>query len=135
MFKVARQAQSLFKFQVRYFSSSPVHAPYCVIGSGAAGVNVTAQLINAGVLKNHIRVFDPSKYHHYQPGWTIVGGGLAPPEKFISSNDQMLRPGVSWVDLAVEDIDPDKNIIETEDGSKFSYGTSYNSCRNSKPLR
>jgi len=51
----------------------------------------------------------------------MVGGGLAPPEKFISSNDKMLRTGVSWVDLAVETIDADNNVIETEDGSKYSY--------------
>jgi len=45
-----------------------------VIGGGAAGITVTAQLLNRNPGLD-IAIIEPSAQHHYQPGWTLVGGG------------------------------------------------------------
>jgi len=48
-----------------------------VIGAGAGGMGLQAQMIRQGVVQaNKITIFDPSKEHHYQPAYTMVGGGV-----------------------------------------------------------
>lgn len=82
---------------------------------------MSAQLVRNGYLKNHIRIFEPSKYHHYQPGWTMLGGGLASPKDLITTNEKMIPLGIPWTERDVTKIDPENNTIETEDGAKFTY--------------
>lgn len=118
--KAIRSYGSLSNIAARGFASA-AHAPVCIIGAGTAGINVGAQLLRNGVLAQHIRIFDPSKYHHYQPGWTAVGGGLAAPEKYITLNEKMIPGHIPWTDLEVTRIDPENNTIELEDGRRFTY--------------
>merc|ERR1711939_1171076 len=48
-----------------------------VVGGGAAGLSVSHQLLRKGKFaENDIAVVDPATWHNYQPGWTLVGGGL-----------------------------------------------------------
>lgn len=101
--------------------ATAVHSPIAIIGSGCAGIAVSAQLLRNGVLPQHIRIFDPSKFHHYQPGWTMVGGGITTPDKVISDNYKMIPSKIPWTQQAVTTIDPDNRYVVTEDGSKYSY--------------
>lgn len=117
-----------------FSSSTPTHTPVCIIGGGCAGVNVAAQLSRVYKLLDHqIRVFEPSRVHYYQPGFTMVGGGLMKAEKTREYASRMVRKGVCLTNLAVKEIDPERNTITAEDGSKFTYeqliiaaGVSYN---------
>jgi len=118
--KTLRSYGSLANKAARGFATA-AHTPVCIIGAGTAGINVSAQLLKNGVLAQHIRIFDPSKYHHYQPGWTAVGGGIAAPEKYITLNEKMIPGHIPWTDLEVSRIDAENNTIELEDGSKFTY--------------
>lgn len=55
-------------------SFSTLHSPFLIIGAGAAGINVMGHLLRQkGITPQHIRLIDPSKFHHYQPGWTMIG--------------------------------------------------------------
>lgn len=48
-----------------------------VVGGGTAGLAISHQLLRSGKFaKNDIAIIDPSTNHDYQPGWTLVGGGL-----------------------------------------------------------
>jgi sulfide:quinone oxidoreductase len=65
----------MFKFATRGFSSSQTRV--AVIGAGAGGHNLTAQLIQSGAVSaRDITVIDPTTEHHYQPAYTMVGGGV-----------------------------------------------------------
>jgi hypothetical protein len=56
---------------------SSLQTKIAVIGAGAGGHNVSAQLIRSGAIRaGDVTVFDPSREHHYQPGYTMVGGGV-----------------------------------------------------------
>ena len=55
---------------------STVHTKFCIIGGGTAGLNVSAHLTHY-FKPTDIRIFDKSANHYYQPGFTVVGGGLA----------------------------------------------------------
>jgi sulfide:quinone oxidoreductase len=54
-----------------------MHCRVAVVGAGPAGHSVSSQLMKSNEF-NHgdITIFDPSKEHHYQPGYTMVGGGV-----------------------------------------------------------
>ncbi|CDZ97000.1 Sulfide:quinone oxidoreductase/flavo-binding protein [Phaffia rhodozyma] len=67
-------------------ASSPLsgnHHKVVVVGAGAAGLSVANMLYNrfadAGktLADGDVAIVDGSKLHHYQPGWTLVGSGLA----------------------------------------------------------
>jgi len=118
--KTTRSYGSLSNLAARGFASA-AHASVCIIGGGAAGINVGAQLLRNGVLAQNIRIFDPSKYHHYQPGWTMVGGGLGSPDKYITLEEKMIPGNIPWTDLEVTRIDPENNSIELEDGKRYTY--------------
>ena len=47
-----------------------------VVGAGAGGLAAASSLLKRS--KNiRIAVVDPSETHDYQPGWTMVGGGIS----------------------------------------------------------
>jgi sulfide:quinone oxidoreductase len=56
------------------------HTKFCVLGGGTGGINTVSQLLRQNNIRAaDIRIFEPSSYHYYQPGWTMVGNNLADP--------------------------------------------------------
>ena len=104
------------------FFGTAIHTPICIIGGGTGGLNVAGQLSRQeGVLKHHIRIFEPNRFHHYQPGWTMVGGGLLEPSKAVRYTHKLVPKGIALTSLSVVSIDPEKNLIVTEDGQEYTY--------------
>ena len=46
-----------------------------IVGGGTAGITVAARMLRTGY--TDVAVIEPSSTHHYQPLWTLVGGGQA----------------------------------------------------------
>ena len=46
-----------------------------IVGGGAAGISVASSLLARSPLLD-IAIVDPADAHFYQPGWTMVGGGI-----------------------------------------------------------
>jgi sulfide:quinone oxidoreductase len=46
-----------------------------VIGGGAAGITVAAQLLKKNKHLD-VAIIEPRDKHYYQPAWTLVGGGV-----------------------------------------------------------
>ncbi|CAD8194700.1 unnamed protein product [Paramecium pentaurelia] len=104
------------------FSAIKIHSQIAIIGGGTAGLNIAAQLIGDGhAIPQQIRIFEPSKMHAYQPGWTMVGGGLCNVKKTLKPMEQVLPKNISVSDSAVTKINPQKNEIETQDGGIYTY--------------
>jgi NADPH-dependent 2,4-dienoyl-CoA reductase/sulfur reductase-like enzyme len=78
-----------------------------------------------GVKGKDITIFDPAKVHHYQPGWTKIGGGVITSDYII--NNVMQKPmseltkGLGFENMTVKEIKPDENAIITENGEKWTY--------------
>lgn len=91
-----------------------------VIGGGAAGITVTAQLLdgNPGL---DIAIIEPSEQHHYQPGWTLVGGGVFRLEDTTRDEQSLIPQGSTWIRDAVVKLDPDHNTVLTQDGRHIQY--------------
>jgi len=84
-----------------------------IIGAGAAGIAVASSL-----LKRHtglqIAILDPADVHYYQPGWTMVGGGIFEPEDTARTMGSLIPKGVHWLKTAVTAFEPKTDTIILE---------------------
>ncbi|AOT61922.1 MULTISPECIES: NAD(P)/FAD-dependent oxidoreductase [Streptomyces] len=95
------------------------HHRIVIIGAGSAGVSVAARLRRAG--ERDVAVLDPSLRHHYQPLWTLVGGGRAPLEESVRPQDSVMPRGVRWIRRAARAVDPGAREVALDDGGTVSY--------------
>ena len=52
------------------------HHRILIVGGGAAGITVAAELGRRATNKLDIAIVEPSTLHYYQPAFTLVGGGV-----------------------------------------------------------
>ncbi|WP_100638864.1 NAD(P)/FAD-dependent oxidoreductase [Marinobacter salexigens] len=91
-----------------------------IVGGGAAGISVASSLQKRDRSLD-IAIVEPAQKHHYQPGWTMVGGGIFKPE-ITSKSMAAVMPGfVSWYKQSVSTIDQEHNQVVLADGSRISY--------------
>ena len=61
-----------------------------IVGGGAAGIAVAASLAARARPGLDVAIVDPADMHYYQPGWTMVGGGVFDPGH--RTHDGLLLP-------------------------------------------
>ena len=81
-----------------------------IIGGGAAGIAVASSL-KARKPDLDIALIDPADIHYYQPGWTMVGGGIFDPATTAKTMASLIPNGVRWIKAAVAAFEPDKKAI------------------------
>ncbi|WP_422372487.1 TIGR01244 family sulfur transferase [Hoeflea sp.] len=81
-----------------------------IVGGGAAGISVAASLL-ARARDLDIAIIDPQDVHYYQPGWTMVGGGVFSPGVTARTMASLIPRGVAWIKAAVAAFEPDKNAL------------------------
>ncbi len=96
------------------------HYQIVIVGGGAAGITTAAQLLKQNS-KLKIAIVEPSEKHYYQPGWTLVGGGIAPIDKFIRQEKDVIPQGAKWIQDYVTTFDPDRNTITLAQGQEIKY--------------
>ena len=84
-----------------------------IVGGGAAGVAVASSILSRASDVD-VAIIDPADTHYYQPGWTLVGGGVFKPEKTVKTMASVIPSGVKWIKAAVAGFDPasDRVILE-----------------------
>jgi NADPH-dependent 2,4-dienoyl-CoA reductase/sulfur reductase-like enzyme len=93
-----------------------------VVGGGSAGLAISHQLLRQGKFsQNDIAVVDPATWHHYQPGWTLVGGGLKTKESLRKPLRSLIDPKLRFYNTGVEGFSPDDNFITLRNGDKINY--------------
>lgn len=100
--------------------SSNASGKIVIIGGGAAGISMAARLVNA-LKKPDITLIDPSDKHFYQPGFTLIGGGVYKPDEVFLEQKDCIPNGVKWVKDSVVALDPENKIVITVKGEKFNY--------------
>ncbi|MFM7349808.1 MAG: FAD/NAD(P)-binding oxidoreductase [Erythrobacter sp.] len=91
-----------------------------VIGGGAAGIATAASMLK----RRHgldIAIVEPSDTHAYQPGWTMVGGGVFDVVTTTRPMASVMPKGVTWVKQAAARFQPDHNQVTLADGSTLTY--------------
>ena len=89
------------------------HYDVVIVGAGAGGISVAASL-KARKSGLSVAVIDPSDIHHYQPGWTMVGGGIFEPKQTSKTMGSLIPRGVKWIKAAVAAFEPQKNAVIIE---------------------
>ncbi|KAH2982521.1 hypothetical protein KXV25_002160 [Aspergillus fumigatus] len=93
-----------------------------VVGGGSAGLTVSHQLLRTGKFsQDDIAVVDPAIWHHYQPGWTLVGGGLKNKEDLRQPLNGLLDPKLRFYNDSVHTFSPENNFITLANGDKVNY--------------
>ncbi|BDW81290.1 pyridine nucleotide-disulfide oxidoreductase [Erythrobacter sp. Dej080120_24] len=91
-----------------------------IVGGGAAGIATAASLL-ARRKGLDIAIIEPSDTHAYQPGWTMVGGGIFDPKVTVRPMASVMPKGVTWIRQGVTAFTPDNNEVTLSDGSKLGY--------------
>ncbi|MCF2870385.1 bifunctional protein tyrosine phosphatase family protein/NAD(P)/FAD-dependent oxidoreductase [Octadecabacter sp. G9-8] len=81
-----------------------------IVGAGASGIAVAASL-KARKPDLKIAVIDPADAHYYQPGWTMVGGGIFEAEDTVRTMGSLIPKGVHWLKAAVAACEPEKDAL------------------------
>jgi len=81
-----------------------------IIGGGAAGTAVASSLLarSPGL---DIAIIDPADVHYYQPGWTLVGGGVFDARATARAMGAVLPRGVQWIKAAVAAFEPEHDAV------------------------
>jgi len=91
-----------------------------VVGAGSGGIAVTASL-----QKRHrglrIALIDPADVHYYQPGWTMVGGGVFDVKSTKRMMQDLIPKEATWIKQSVTAFHPAENEVELGDGSRINY--------------
>ena len=68
-----------------------------------------------------IAILDGASDHFYQPGWTMVGGGVFDVPVTRRSMASVIPRGATWIAQNVSTFDPDNNRLTTANGDTISY--------------
>jgi len=92
-----------------------------IVGGGAAGISVAASL-KARKPDLDIAIIDPADVHYYQPGWTMVGGGIFDASVTAKTMGSLIPRGVHWLKSAVAAFEPKDNAVILDGCRVVSYG-------------
>jgi sulfide:quinone oxidoreductase len=96
------------------------HHQVLIVGGGAAGLTVAARLKRLRPALE-VAILEPSPDHYYQPGWTLVGGGVFSLQQTHRPEGELIPAGVHWIRAAAEGFDPAANSVSTSSGETLSY--------------
>lgn len=91
-----------------------------IVGGGSAGIATAASILkrNRDV---SLAIIEPSEVHYYQPGWTMVGGGVFDPETTRRPEASLIPQGAEWIRAAASGFVPEENRVLLADGSSIRY--------------
>jgi len=81
-----------------------------IVGGGAAGISVASSLL-ARKHDLNLAIIDPADVHYYQPGWTMVGGGVFDASDTAKTMGSLIPKGVHWIKSAVAAFEPKDNAV------------------------
>ena len=96
------------------------HHQILIVGGGAAGITAAAQLKRARP-RLDVAILEPSPDHYYQPGWTLVGGGVFSIDQTHRREVDLIPAGVHWIREAAAAFDPEHNSVTSSGGQQLSY--------------
>ncbi len=102
--------------------NSSVHHQILIVGGGAAGITVAAELRCQD--HNHeldIAIVEPSDTHYYQPAFTLVGAGAYALKKTRRREEKLIPADVTWIKDSAASFRPDTNTLTLASGRSVTY--------------
>jgi len=91
-----------------------------VVGAGSAGLATIAS-IRRRRPDLTIAVIDPATSHYYQPGFTMVGGGIFEAGQTVRPMEDLIPSSVTWLRQPVTQFEPEGDAVVLGDGSWVTY--------------
>ena len=101
-------------------NASVIHHEVVIIGGGAAGVAVASSLLSRNS-KLDVAIIDPADTHYYQPGWTMVGGGVFKPAATVKTMASVIPSKAKWIQAAVAGFESEAKQVILEGCRPISY--------------
>ncbi|CAD6196947.1 unnamed protein product [Caenorhabditis auriculariae] len=96
------------------------HFKLAVVGGGAAGCGISSKFARS-LPKGAVAVIESQEKHYYQPGFTLVGGGLMKLEDTIRKEETLLHKNCTWIKDSAQKLLPEKNKVELRSGEEITY--------------
>jgi sulfide:quinone oxidoreductase len=96
------------------------HHEVLIVGGGAAGITLAA-LLRKSPDAPDVGLIEPKEVHHYQPLWTLVGGGVFDKSVSCKPERELIPQGVSWIRDRVLSFEPSANTVTLGSGEQVSY--------------
>ncbi|MDO8907481.1 MAG: TIGR01244 family sulfur transferase [Pseudohongiella sp.] len=115
-------ASIIAEYNPKIMNSKSAETSYdvLIVGAGAAGISVASSLLSRNK-KLRMALIDPAHTHYYQPGFTMIGGGIFTPEQVQRPMASLIPDGVTWISSAVTAFEPDQNAVVLDDGTRINY--------------
>lgn len=97
-----------------------LHHDVVIIGGGAAGIATAASILKRRKDVD-VAIIEPRTEHYYQPGWTLVGGGVFKREQTERAMAALMPKRATWLRTACAEFAPERNEVILEDGARVSY--------------
>lgn len=91
-----------------------------IVGAGSGGIAVASSLRKRNS-RLRIVLIDAATNHYYQPGWTMVGGGVFDARTTRRDTSSLIPSGVTWIRQAVTGFNPDANEVQLDNGDIVHY--------------
>lgn len=91
-----------------------------IVGGGAGGISTASSLLKRRPDLN-VGIIEPRTEHYYQPGWTLVGGGVFDRAQTVRPMAGVMPRQATWHQAAIAQFDPGAREILLEDGERIGY--------------
>jgi len=91
-----------------------------IVGAGSGGISVASSLLKRQ-RELRIALVEPAEKHYYQPGWTMVGGGVFSDMQTMRSMRDLIPKRVSWIKQCVVGFAPQDNTVQLDNGQSLHY--------------
>ena len=91
-----------------------------IVGGGAAGISTASSILKRDPQAN-IAIIDPADTNYYQPGWTMVGGGIFDAPSTAKPMASVMPKNVTWLKNAVVRFVPDHNTVVLSNQEEVGY--------------
>ncbi len=119
-YDLAATVADMAETSTRALAEPDIWSDIVIVGAGSAGIAVAASLLarDGGL---DITIIDPADVHYYQPGWTMVGGGVFNAEQTKRDMGPLIPDAVTWIKAAVAEFSPASDAVILEDGRVIGY--------------
>jgi sulfide:quinone oxidoreductase len=93
-----------------------------IVGGGAGGIGTASSILSRRPSLS-IAIIEPRDKHYYQPGFTMVGGGVFAASTTERTETSVMPSKVNWIRASVSGFAPDDNAIILDNGDRVSYRT------------
>jgi sulfide:quinone oxidoreductase len=91
-----------------------------IIGGGSAGIATASSLLKRRP-ELDIAIVEPANLHYYQPGWTMVGGGVFDAPVTARPMRDVMPSAVTWVQESAASFQPDIKQVTLQNGDTLHY--------------